>query len=128
MKVVVSGRAKTYLGPVDAEDRAIVIVGVSGLGLALRRDLVKANLLVPTRHSEEVLLGAYVLIKGNIGNTVGGRLLDRDILLKVAHGVGSRRRSGTEQTRHVGCSSFSQSSILSVVIFENGRGSSSGGR
>lgn len=97
MKGVVSGRPETYLGPVDAEDRAIVIVGVPGLSLTLRGDLVKANLLVPTRHSEEVLLGAYVLIKGNIGNTVGRRLLDRDILLKVAHGVvGSRSRSGTE--------------------------------
>lgn len=92
----VSGKEVKYLEPVDAEDGTVVIVCVSGLSLALRRDLIDADLLVPAGDGEEILRGVYVLVKGDIGDTIGRRLLDRDILLEVADRVvgGGGRRAG----------------------------------
>lgn len=40
-------RAITYLEPVDAEDGTFMVVGMTRLRLALGRDLVEADFLVP---------------------------------------------------------------------------------
>lgn len=95
---------RTYLKPIHTEDRTFVVVGMSRLCLALRRDLVEADFLIPTGNCEEVLLGALVRVEGEVCDAVGGWLLDLDILLQVSNRVGRRRRSGraTKETRHFG--------------------------
>lgn len=106
---------RTYLEPVYAEDRTFVVVGMSRLCLALRSDFVKADFLVPTGDCEEILLGALVRVEGQVGDAVGGWLLDLDILLQVSNCVGRRCRSGraTKETRH-----FRWSAVLPA--FDNG--------
>jgi hypothetical protein len=101
-----------YLEPVDAEDGTFVVVGMSRLRLALRRDLIEADFLIPTGDCQEVLLGALVRVEGEVCDAVGGWLLDLDILLQVSNSVRSRCCSGraTEETRH-----FGRSAILRMV-------------
>lgn len=64
---------------------------MSRLCLALRRDLVESDFLIPTGNCEEVLLGALVRVEGKVCDAIGGWLLDLDILLQVSNRVGRRR-------------------------------------
>lgn len=108
---------RTYLEPIHTEDRTFVVVGMSRLCLALRRDLIQADFLIPTGNCEEVLLGVLVRVEGQICDAVGGWLLDLDVLLQVSNRIGRRCRSGraTKQTRHTG-----RSAVLRAVVRREG--------
>ncbi|KAH6604614.1 hypothetical protein Trco_006321 [Trichoderma cornu-damae] len=80
-----------------------VLKRVAALALAVLGDFVDPDLVVPARHGEKVgPVGRWG--KHEIGDAVGRRIVERDVLLQIAH---RRRRSiarrrGAEKAGHVG--------------------------
>lgn len=77
------------------------------LALALLVDLVDPHLVVPARHGEEVgPVGRRRRREGEIGDAVGGRIAEGDVVLEVALCLGRRGRraagGAAEEARHLG--------------------------
>ncbi len=56
----------TNLEEIYREDGPVVFVGKLGVALAIAQDLIDANLLIPARDREEVLLVGWVGVEGEV--------------------------------------------------------------
>ena len=91
-----------YLGKVDIQDGLGMLIDMTTLAPAIPINLVDANLGVPTRDGE--IVGAVGRGReSQVGDAVGGRLVECDISLEVADGGARRRaRRAAKECRH-GC-------------------------
>jgi len=80
------GDLGAVLGEIDVEDGAGVFVDVAAFALAGAGDFVDADLLVPTRHGEEVRISLRRR-EGDVGDAVFGRVVEGDVLGEVAEGL-----------------------------------------
>lgn len=92
-----------------------MFVGVSPLALAVSRNLVYPDLLVPTRHGEEVAALVLGGREGEVRDAVLGRVAEGDVRLEVADSVARRRgRRAAKEAGHDG------GGIASIGLFGDG--------